>query len=80
MSFSRKLVLMALTILLPALLSAGITGKLTGKVTDQATGLPLAGANVIVEGQRVVPAKLLDHGFDFKFPELEGALRAILKG
>jgi uncharacterized protein (TIGR01777 family) len=36
-------------------------------------------ANVIVEGQRVVPAKLLDNGFDFRYPELEGALRAILK-
>jgi uncharacterized protein (TIGR01777 family) len=36
-------------------------------------------ANVIVQGQRVVPARLLDNGFDFRFPELEGALRAVLK-
>jgi NAD dependent epimerase/dehydratase family enzyme len=36
-------------------------------------------ANVIVEGQRVVPARLLDTGFEFKHPALEEALRGILK-
>jgi uncharacterized protein (TIGR01777 family) len=35
-------------------------------------------ANVIVEGQRVVPARLLDSGFEFRYPTLEEALQAIL--
>ncbi len=35
-------------------------------------------ANVIVEGQRVVPRRLLDSGFEFKFPTLKEALEDIL--
>jgi uncharacterized protein (TIGR01777 family) len=33
------------------------------------------GAQVLVKGQRVVPQRLLEGGFDFEFPDLETALR-----
>jgi hypothetical protein len=35
-------------------------------------------ANVIAEGQRVVPKRALELGFSFKYPLLESALRDIL--
>jgi uncharacterized protein len=34
--------------------------------------------SVLLKGQRVLPARLLEHGFRFKHPELEAALRDIL--
>lgn len=37
-------------LLFPAMISAGTTGKISGNVTDQATGEPLIGCNVWVEG------------------------------
>ena len=36
----------------------------------------LAGA--LTTGQRVVPSKLLELGYEFKYPKLEGALRELL--
>ena len=33
------------------------------------------GEETLLSGQRVVPRRLLDSGFTFDFPELEGALR-----
>ncbi len=35
-------------------------------------------ANIIIEGQRVVPKRLLDSGFEFKFPALKEALQHLL--
>lgn len=36
-------------------------------------------ADIMLEGQRVLPERLLkEYGFEFKYPELEGALRKIL--
>jgi uncharacterized protein len=37
-------------------------------------------ADVVLNGQRVLPAKALAHGFTFGHPEVEGALRAIYSG
>jgi uncharacterized protein (TIGR01777 family) len=36
--------------------------------------------SVLLEGQRVLPAKLLAHGFQFQYPEIAEGLEAILKG
>jgi uncharacterized protein (TIGR01777 family) len=35
------------------------------------------GATIVLHGQRVAPARLLEHGFDFRYPTLDGALRAM---
>lgn len=36
--------------------------------------------DVFLGSQRTVPGKLLDHGFDFQYPEIEGAIRAVVEG
>jgi uncharacterized protein len=35
-------------------------------------------AEIVLEGQNIVPARLLEHGYEFRHPGLEGALREIL--
>jgi len=35
-------------------------------------------ADLLLEGQRVVPKRLLDSGFDFTYPDLEAALRSVV--
>jgi len=35
---------------------------------------------VVLNGQRVLPRKLLDHGFVFRYPDIDGALGQILGG
>jgi uncharacterized protein (TIGR01777 family) len=37
------------------------------------------GAQVLTKGQRVIPRRLLEGGFEFRFPEIEGALRDLVK-
>lgn len=62
--------------------------KTLGKVTHRPSWLPIPAfvfqlafgevATVVVDGQRVAPAKLLDQGFTFRFSEVEPALRDLL--
>jgi NAD dependent epimerase/dehydratase family enzyme len=35
-------------------------------------------AGIILQGRRIIPARLLEAGFPFKHPTLSGALQAIL--
>jgi NAD dependent epimerase/dehydratase family enzyme len=35
-------------------------------------------SQVLLASQRTIPEKLLQHGFQFQYPEIEGALRAII--
>lgn len=61
-----------------------------GKALNRPTFIPVPGFGVkllfgemgerlLLEGSRVIPAKLLETGFKFDFPEVEQALKAILK-
>ena len=34
--------------------------------------------SVLLEGQRVIPKKLLDNGYVFTYPEIDGALRSLI--
>lgn len=37
-------------------------------------------ASLLLGGQRVIPAKVMEHGFSFAFPELDDALKDLLPG
>ena len=62
--------------------------KTLGKVLHRPTVIPLPkfilrflfseGATVLTEGQRVIPERLLENDFTFKYPTIEEALREIL--
>lgn len=64
---------------------AGVMGKVLGRPSFvPAPGfllkLALGDQSIIVlEGQRAVPQRLKDEGYEFHFPNLEGALRDLLK-
>jgi uncharacterized protein (TIGR01777 family) len=63
-------------------------GMLLGKVLNRPHWFPVPEfamrtafgevAQTVVEGQRVIPTKLLEHGFQFRFERLEAALRDLL--
>jgi uncharacterized protein (TIGR01777 family) len=63
-------------------------GKSIAKVLHRPYYLPAPGfafklafgevSALVTEGQRVMPERLLEHGFEFQFPELEPALQDIL--
>jgi uncharacterized protein (TIGR01777 family) len=36
--------------------------------------------SVLLEGQRVSPLKLMEHGFTFRYPDITGALEEVIKG
>ena len=64
--------------------------KTLGKVLSRPTLLPVpncalytmlgkqAATKLLLEGQRVLPSRLLDDDFEFAYPELESALRHML--
>jgi uncharacterized protein (TIGR01777 family) len=64
-------------------------GRTIGRVMGRPHYFPVPGfalrlafgevASMVLEGQRVIPKKLLDLGFEFKFPTLELALMDLLK-
>ncbi|WP_256760706.1 TIGR01777 family oxidoreductase [Cohnella sp. WQ 127256] len=64
-------------------------GRLLGRVTKRPHWFPVPGillksvlgemSTLVLTGQKAMPRKLLDHGFEFTFPKLEGALRDITR-
>jgi hypothetical protein len=64
--------------------------KALGRVLHRPTILPIPSfgpkllvgselaANLLLDSQKVLPQRLLDAGFEFRYPEVEGALRAVL--
>jgi hypothetical protein len=67
----------------------GELAKLIGRVMGRPAFIPVPGfamrlafgevADVVLKGQRAVPRRLLDLGFEFRFPDAESALRDLLK-
>ncbi len=63
-------------------------GKTVAKVLKRPHYFPLPGiamrlafgevASLVLEGQKVLPQRLLEAGFSFKFPQLEAALTDLL--
>jgi uncharacterized protein (TIGR01777 family) len=63
--------------------------KALGKAMHRPAFLPAPGfmlklilgefGSVLLEGQRVIPKKLLDNGYVFAYTEIEGALRSLIK-
>jgi uncharacterized protein (TIGR01777 family) len=67
----------------------GELSKLIGKVMGRPSIIPVPGfamrlafgevAEVVLQGQRAIPQRLLDLGFEFDYPTVEPALRDILR-
>ena len=63
-------------------------GKAIGRILHRPSFIPAPGfmiklilgefGSVLLEGQRVIPRRLLDAGFKFNYPDLEEALRSII--
>ncbi len=64
-------------------------GRAIGRVLHRPSFMPAPGfmiklilgefGSVLLEGQRVIPRRLLDAGFGFQYPDIENALRNIIK-
>ena len=64
-------------------------GRTMGRVLRRPSFMPLPGfvmrlafgemSTVLLDGQRAVPRRLLDLGFNFRYPKLEDALRDLLR-
>ena len=62
--------------------------KVLGKAMNRPAFLPAPGfmlklilgefGSVLLEGQRVIPKKLLDNGYVFTYPEIDGALQSLI--
>ena len=63
-------------------------GRAIGKILHRPSFMPAPGfmiklilgefGSVLLKGQRVIPRRLLDAGFKFKYPDIEDALRSII--
>jgi uncharacterized protein (TIGR01777 family) len=73
----------------PGIVTNGEFTKALGKVINRPTILPIPefaikllygemGETLLLQGQRMIPQKLRDAGFEFQYPDLEGALRHVL--
>jgi uncharacterized protein (TIGR01777 family) len=73
----------------PQSLTSREFGRSIGRVMGRPAFLPIPGiavrlafgevATVVLDGQRVLPRRLLDLGFRFRFPDADSALRDLLK-
>jgi uncharacterized protein len=64
-------------------------GKILGRVLNRPSWFPVPAfliktlfgemGTVVLDGQRAVPKRLQDHGFKFRYPELESALKEIFR-
>ncbi len=78
----------AMNIVAPNPVPMKVLAETLGRVLSRPSGLAVPkaalevlfgeAADVIAEGQRVMPTRALEFGFSFKYPELEGALRDII--
>ena len=72
----------------PQALTQAEFSRVAARVLRRPYGFPTPGwpmrlllgeqADLLLEGQRVVPQRLLAAGYDFRHPELEGALRSVV--
>ncbi len=73
----------------PGALTNAEFGRVIRRVMNQPSFVPVPGfamklafgevTNVLLEGQRAVPSRLTEMGFQFRFPDAESALRHLLK-
>ena len=78
----------AFTLTAPNPTRNGELAKLIGKYLGRPSWIPVPGfamrlafgevADVVLRGQRAVPQRLLDLGFEFRFPDAEAALKDLL--
>jgi uncharacterized protein (TIGR01777 family) len=79
----------AFSLTAPHPMTNGELAKLIGRIMGRPSLVPVPGfamrlafgevADVVLKGQRVVPRRLLDLGFEFRFPDAEAALRDLLE-
>ncbi len=62
-AFWLILLLLCATLAIPALLTAQTTGKIAGTVKDAASGQPLPGAVVVIEGSKLGAAADIEGSF-----------------
>lgn len=79
----------AFNLVAPGIVDQAAFTKSLGKALHRPTLLPVPAwllrlvlgerSSLLLEGARVVPRHLLDHGYSFRFPELPGALADLLR-
>ena len=79
----------AFNLTFPNAITNGALAKLIGEIMQRPSFIPVPGfamrlafgevADVVLKGQRVLPRRLLDMGFEFDFRTAEAAVRALLR-